>query len=1152
MNGETPMEPTPSLPFVIDNREVRLGDVIARMISLPETKALDIATAFLDFGALRALLPHLQGLASFRLLIGAEPDREAPLGLRPDPDAVSGLIRQELETTPLDPDTARAIEDLIAFLRRDTVAVRRFARGFLHAKCYLAFADGGPRAGTFDRMLPLWGIVGSSNCTRAGLFHNRELNLSHRVLLDGPGDPVAAETVARLKGRAPGAPRPDDETVRDLQSEVGARAVLDLARWYAQHFDEAEDFKDRLIEILDASKFGRREYTPYQIFLKSLLALFEEDLRDDPGPNPAPFELTEFQQDAVRKARHLLDRFDGVLIADATGLGKTWIGKRLLDDLAYHSRKKALVVCPAALREMWDRELREAAIAAKVVSHEEMGRQEFDPAPFLDVDVVLVDESHAFRNNGAARYEALFRIVNARNGIGRSGDPKKVVLLTATPIHNDLWDLYHQVNLIAKGNRGHFAGAEIGDLLRFFKKAQKRAGGGALFPLLEAVSVRRSRAFIREHYPDARLNGDPVRFPDRRLTTLRYRLEDTYQGIYDRVVQVVEGLHMAPYRVEEYRKGRRDAMEEGREQALCGIFRSRLLKRLESSVPALLRSTRALIAYFDAFRSFLLDGRLLTSDLFRKALSALRNAEEDEDGLEALLPGPGAGRIASGILADRLEGSEAAAQVLAAMEEVHPEDFDLRSMHRDIEEDLQALRSIEAGLASIGPDQDAKWRTFLQRLIGEARGRKVLIFTYYKDTATYLRRNLEAALAQDPWRDGRPPRIRQVDSGVPPRERTAIVQAFAPRSNGRPDLPADQEVDILVATDALSEGQNLQDCGLLWNYDLHWNPMRMVQRAGRIDRLKSLHAEVVIGNVIPEDRLEDLLHLVERLEQKARQVDEQSGTMEVPIFEGQAVHPRDINAIRRIKEEDGRVIDDLERESELPTSESMIQILKTALAQGLRSQIEALPDGIHSGKRASRRGLFFHFRAGDRHFWRFVDADTGEIEGNRHDLAGLIRCGPDEPRLVDPALRARVYDLQERAIEDILRSVEADSARETHPPILSKEQNQARGILENALGRPGIDGQAVRKALRSLGRPWSPGQSKALGRALASHKAAPNPATLLARVLAIAGEDGSDPAPATIPTADAPAPGPSPADPGTAPLRREDLRLVCYEVLNGP
>jgi len=289
-----------------------------------------------------------------------------------------------------------------------------------------------------------------------------------------------------------------------------------------------------------------------------------------------------------------------------------------------------------------------------------------------------------------------------------------------------------------------------------------------------------------------------------------------------------------------------------------------------------------------------------------------------------------------------------------------------------------------------------------------------------------------------------------------------------------------------------------------------------------------------------------------RLEQKARQVDEQSGTMEVPIFEGQAVHPRDINAIRRIKEEDGRVIDDLERESELPTSESMIQILKTALAQGLRRQIEALPDGIHSGKRASRRGLFFHFRAGDRHFWRFVDADTGEIEGNRHDLAGLIRCGPDEPRLVDPALRARVYDLQERAIEDILRAVEADSARETHPPILSKEQNQARGILENALGRPGIDGQAVRKARRSLGRPWSPGQSKALGRALAPHKAAPNPPTLLARVLAIAGEDGSDPAPATIPTADAPAPGPSPADPGTAPLRREDLRLVCYEVLNGP
>jgi hypothetical protein len=152
------------------------------------------------------------------------------------------------------------------------------------------------------------------------------------------------------------------------------------------------------------------------------------------------------------------------MIADSVGLGKTWIGKKLLEDYAYHMRQKALVVCPASLRPMWQRELAEATISANILSQEELVREEFDAASFADVDVVLVDESHNFRNRNAHRFGNLERVLGANAERGRDGMRKKVVLPTATPVSNDLFDLYNQFSLITQGDRSYFAAARIGDL----------------------------------------------------------------------------------------------------------------------------------------------------------------------------------------------------------------------------------------------------------------------------------------------------------------------------------------------------------------------------------------------------------------------------------------------------------------------------------------------------------------------------------------------------------------------------------------------------------------------------------------------------------------------------------------------------------------
>jgi hypothetical protein len=331
-----------------------------------------------------------------------------------------------------------------------------------------------------------------------------------------------------------------------------------------------------------------------------------------PGTRSA-VELTRFQEDAARKARRILARYDGVMIADSVGLGKTWIGKKLLEDTAYHRRQKALVVCPASLREMWRTELREAAIPAEIVSQEMMGREEFDERPHRDVDVILIDESHNFRNHRTNRYESLERLIGANGGRGREGRRKKAILLTATPINNTIFDLYNQLMLFAQGDRTYFAGAGIGDLRRYFLAARQRPDENemaALFNLLEEVVIRRTRPFIRQAYPQATIHGEPIRWPERRLETVRYSLEETYAGLYGAIVRGIESLQLAPYNLESYKRTglERDEWELGREQALVGIFKTRYLKRFESSVEAFRISVRRSLSFFKTFAALLEEG----------------------------------------------------------------------------------------------------------------------------------------------------------------------------------------------------------------------------------------------------------------------------------------------------------------------------------------------------------------------------------------------------------------------------------------------------------------------------------------------------------------------------------------------------------------
>ena len=1111
------------------------------MLQRQTGQRLDVATAYFSirgFAQVRETLPEVR---RFRLLLGDKPTAGEDIGLRPDS---AEYLRHELNAEPFTEATLLLVEDLIRFLRCDDVEVRlylghapeeRGRRRFLHAKCYLFYGGDGEQL--FDDIYPLVGIVGSSNFTAPGLVSNRELNLVHKTILaeDEIDDPEVRREVQRhAPHRVDGDITPEHQ--RLLKSEVGARAIMDLSDWYEEQWQLAEDYKERLIELLDNSKFGGREYTPYEIYMKALYEYFRDDLDDDIAPSStrSAVELAEFQDAAVRKARRILARYDGVIIADSVGLGKTWIGKKLLEDYAYHRRQKALVICPASLKPMWESELQAASIAARVVTQESLAMDHFDLRSVADVDVILVDEAHNFRNRHTKRYMQLENILAANGRRGRQGGRKKLILLTATPINNNIFDLYNQINLFTGNDRTYFASAGIGDLYKYFLAARRESieeGSIRIFNLLEEVVIRRTRQFIRHAYPEATIHGKKITWPVRRLYTIEYDLEATYEGFYKQIVRRIESLKLAHYNLESYKRSgqEQDEFELGRQVALVGIFKSRFLKRLESSIDAFRISIRRALEFVKTFAEYVQDGVILDSASFQ---TAMRLLDADEEDCEATFPNSRAVEI---------DESDEARRIIDQLPHLDAEKYDRRSLYRALQDDIDALTTIWHDIRNIGIRQDAKLQQLKTLLETDLRGQKVIIFTYYKDTARYIYRALMSDENAD-WRERmEQPHIRRMDSSVKTTDRTRIVENFAPVANNRPEIVgSDQEVDILISTDVLSEGQNLQDCGVLINYDLHWNPTRMVQRAGRIDRLGSPFDVLRIYNMFPERALEELLGLVRSLTAKIDVIN-QTGFLDASVL-GEVVTPRDFNTLKRIAEEDHAVIEEQESFLELASSEALLAELQRVLSTGAQEWLTDLDDGIHSGlERRGRKGMFFYFAAsredGRAHFWRYYDLATRKIIDNRYQIMQIITCDPDTPRFPPPYREVDVFDIQEKIIESILGDVEQQEAVAIANKPIAEEQTLVSQILQGHLNNPDYDRSELRELRKFLKQPLVGASVQLLRKALQTYSSTGEVGILIEAVRELHQHQAG----ATFDNAD--------DRRSEGRIKREALKLICYEYI---
>src|SRR5438876_3296860 len=260
-----------TIPFVIDNQQHRLADALNALLAQSAGKPPDIATAYFAISGYRLVRQGLHQPGAFRLLLGSEPHSGADVGLKPNAEALKKRLQGDLEAEPFNEATLKLVEELIAFVRADKVEVRLYDKGFLHAKAYLFHQDAVGPHNRADRLRPFAAIVGSSNFTGPGLAGNRELNLVHRVFLptDDAVDREAAERAGYLETLRdretlldPSGVEVPDDARRFIKSEVGARAITDLMNWYERQWADSIDFKDQLIDLLDGSKFGTKEYTP--------------------------------------------------------------------------------------------------------------------------------------------------------------------------------------------------------------------------------------------------------------------------------------------------------------------------------------------------------------------------------------------------------------------------------------------------------------------------------------------------------------------------------------------------------------------------------------------------------------------------------------------------------------------------------------------------------------------------------------------------------------------------------------------------------------------------------------------------------------------------------------------------------------------------
>ena len=819
------------------------------------------------------------------------------------------------------------------------------------------------------------------------------------------------------------------------------------------------------------------EFSPWLVYLRVLWELYGGEIEEE-EEETGHMTLTRFQQHGVWRAKRLLEELGGVVIADGVGLGKTFIAGKLME-IYRNRRQRILLIRPAALDGTWNRFISDNQLGdVEPVSYEKLagdiqlgGDKNHLNRPIDEYQLVVIDEAHNYRNPDAPTRAGVLRQM-------LRGRKRDLVLLTATPVNNSLYDLYHLVSFFLKQD-SRLIKKGIPSIKGLFDEANLIDPGDLhpdlLYPLVDATTVKRTRQFIKKHYQDDRIPGPdgvfvPITFPKPVTKTVRYDLDEIIPGFFGHLAEALmpetgqPRLTMARYQVERYLHEKNEGGMQ--ETVLVGLLRSGLLKRFESSAHAFGNTCRRMA---DQNRRFLvaLDAGVVIKKDFFKECGGAEDLEDDE-------------------FMELLEKSDHAESVSL---------YEIDSLRNDVENDLELLIEFAEESEKVTREADPKLRALLEELAQIAREaaeegstdeerrdkRKVLVFSYFKDTAVWILEYIKVMLEED----GRLADFRGrlgATCGSP--DEAAMICSdeaawgFAPRTAAPTAVGVEDKYDILIATDVLAEGVNLQQCRHIINYDLPWNPMRLVQRHGRIDRLLSRHSRVFLRTFFPDRELDALLGLEERVRRKLALAAASVGVSDAPIQDGpsrEQSFSETREEIEKIEKEETDIFEKGGTKSAAQTGEEYRQELRKALLSDLKNTITGFPWKIGSGMtKGDRSGYFFCAKIGESAFLRFVPEEAAsqeEVVKEMGTCLRLIECDRDTERIVPYGTMERVYRAWELALENIWKSWDYyTDPINLQPKVRKLNRDVETFLLDNP--PPDVDQNKLDRISEILLSPW--------------------------------------------------------------------------------
>lgn len=738
-----------------------------------------------------------------------------------------------------------------------------------------------------------------------------------------------------------------------------SKSFLDTFNAIWNDKDKLQDVTQQIIDnISNVYKENSGEFV-YFITLYNIFNEFLEDISNDNLPNEATgFKesviwntLYDFQKDAALSIINKLETYNGCILADSVGLGKTFTAISVIK--YYENRNKSvLVLCPKKLYENWqtykenylNNPLVKDRLRYDVLYHTDLSR-EYGKSNGIDLsrlnwgnyDLVVIDESHNFRNGGKTKDNKENRYLRLMNKVIRNGVKTKVLMLSATPVNNKFTDLKNQLELAYEGNAENIDSKlnTTASINMIFKKAQTAFNKWAeldpkertteallefldfdFFELLDSVTIARSRKHIEKYYDIGSIGKFPTRLPviSKRPSLTKDEKLCNYNQIYELICQLNLKIYMPSgyifasklddYFDEEAKIGKKDSKEGalGREEGIRRLMSINLLKRLESSVYSFkltLERVRSLIVCtlgnIEDFEksggvsSANVPSTLLNSndfdeddqnlDLFSKLKNLFnknyKNSDNDNTQNNSTANDFNF-EVTDYDLEEDLEGS----QTIGKKKKIKLEDMDHKTWKQDLEADLDVLNTLIQQVDRVTPELDEKLQTLLTVIKDKIQNpinrdnKKVIIFSAFADTAEYLYKNiseyvksnfgLETAIVTGQKNKTTIPKI--------PNDLNTVLTFFSPMSKHKEMIYPDKDynIDVLIATDCISEGQNLQDCDYLVNYDIHWNPVRIIQRFGRVDRIGSKNDYIQLVNFWPDITLDEYINLKARVETRMK------------------------------------------------------------------------------------------------------------------------------------------------------------------------------------------------------------------------------------------------------------------------------------------